>query len=162
MTKLWSAVGLVAVVVAAAVLAQTGAGRALTREMGLTRTPPAYAQLSFAQPQSLPGSLTAPDTTLSVPFEIRNSSAAGRTYQWSVTLVHGRSIQRLAMGGTRVPAGGSVTTDPTVTVSCTGGRARLDVGLASPHESIDFYLTCAAATGTPIPSGSATPTGGTT
>jgi hypothetical protein len=154
MKKLWTSIGLVAVVVVAAIVAQTGAGQALMREIGLTRTPAGYAQLSFARPQSLPSRFTSP-ASLTVPFEIRNSSDAEHTYQWSIALVRGQRTDRLATGGTRVPAGGTVTTAPAVTVSCGGGgRVRLDVGLVSPRESIDFYATCA-------PPARGTPTGGT-
>ena len=154
MTKLWTSIGLVAVVVVAAVVAQTGAGQALMREIGLTRAPAGYAQLSFARPQSLPSRFTSP-ASLTVPFEIRNSTGAEHTYEWSIALVRGHSTDRLATGGTRVPAGGAVTTAPAVTVSCPGGgRVRLDVGLVSPRESIDFYATCA-------PAARGTPTGGT-
>jgi hypothetical protein len=154
MTKLWTSIGLVAVVVAAAVVAQTGAGQALMREIGLTRTTAGYAQLSFARPQSLPSRFTSP-ASLTVPFEIRNSTGSEHTYHWSVTLAQGQGTDRLGMGSTRVPAGDAVTVAPAVTVTCSGGgRVRLDVGLVSPRESIDFYATCA-------PPARGTPTGGT-
>ncbi|HEX4063335.1 MAG TPA: hypothetical protein VHY58_20170 [Streptosporangiaceae bacterium] len=154
MTKLWTSIGLVAVVLVAAVVAQTGAGHSLMREIGVTRTPPGYTQLSFAHPQALPSRFTSP-ASLTVPFAIHNSTGAEHTYQWSIALVHGQNTDRLASGGTRVPAGGVVTTAPAVTVSCTGsGRVRLDVGLVSPRESIDFYATC-------TPPAGANTTGGT-
>jgi hypothetical protein len=155
MTKLWTSIGLAAVVVVAAVVAQTGAGQAVMRDIGLTRTPAGYAQLSFARPQALPSRFTSPTTRVTVPFEIRNSSGAEHTYQWSIAFVRGHGTDRLAAGGTRVPAGGAVTTAPAVTVSCPGGgRVRVDVSLVSPRESIDFYATCA-------PPAGGTPTGGT-
>lgn len=147
MTKLWSFVGLAGVVLAVAILAQTGAGQALMRDVGLAKTPAAYTQLSFARPQSLPGTVPASGTTLRVPFEIRNTSAAQRTYQWSVTVRRGQRTDQLTSGGTRVPAGAAVTVTPSVTVACVSGRIRVDVGLVSPRESIDFYATCVAPSG---------------
>jgi hypothetical protein len=147
MTRIRSFVALGAVVLAAAILAQTGAGRALMRDVGLSKTPAGYTQLSFARPRSLPSRLPSPGVTVRVPFEIRNSTDAQRTYQWSVTLNHDQSTDHLTSGGTRVPAGAAVTVTPAVTVSCPHGRVRLDVGLASPRESIDFYATCVPASG---------------
>jgi hypothetical protein len=147
MAKLWSFVGLVGVVLAVAILAQTGAGQGLMRDVGLSKTPSAYTQLSFARPQSLPGTVTTPRATVRVPFEIRNTSAAQRTYQWSVTLRRGQRTDHLTSGGTRVPAGAAVTVAPSVTVACVSGRIRVEVGLASPRESIDFYATCVAPSG---------------
>jgi hypothetical protein len=154
MTKLWSFVALVAAVLAVAILAQTGAGQSLMRDVGLSKTPAGYTQLSFARPQSLPSTLPSPGATVHVPFEIRNSSGAQHTYRWSVTLSRGGSTDHLTSGGTRVRAGAAVTVAPAVTVSCTHGRVRLDVGLASPRESIDFFATCVSPTGV-------SPTGGT-
>jgi hypothetical protein len=147
MAKLWSSVALVAVVLAVIILAQTSAGQALIRDVGLSKTPAGYTQLSFARPQSLPSTLSPPGATVRVPFQIRNSSGVQRTYRWSVTLSHGQSTDHLSSGGTLVRAGAAVTVTPAVTVSCTHGRVRLDVGLASPRESIDFYATCVPATG---------------
>jgi hypothetical protein len=145
MTKLWSSLILVVAVLAVAILAQTSAGHALMRGMGLTRDAPGYTQLSFAHPESLPADLT-PKAALRVPFEIHNSSASAHTYQWTITLARGRTSQRLASGQVRAAAGQTVTVSRAVAVSCPSGRVRLDFGVTSPRELIDFYATCAGST----------------
>jgi hypothetical protein len=145
MSKLRGYVALGAVVLVAAVLVQTAAGQALMRGLGLSKTPTGYAQLSFAHPQALPGTLPSPRATVAVPFEIRNSASAPRTYQWSIVLAHGAGTQRLASGNVQVPAGKAVTVARTLRFSCPAGPVRLTVGLANPRESIDFLATCSAA-----------------
>jgi hypothetical protein len=159
MKKLWSSVALVAVVLAVALLAQTSAGQALMRDVGLSKTPAGYTQLSFARPQSLPATVPSSGATVRVPFKIRNSSGTQHTYRWSVTAAHGQSTGQLSSGSTQVRAGAEVTVTPAVTVSCANGRVRLNVGLASPRESIDFYATCASSSS--ASTSSASSTGGT-
>jgi len=139
-----------AVLVAAAALAQTPAGHSVLREAGLEQSPPSYAALSFAQPQSLPTRLAAPDTTVRVPFTIGNHSADTRQYQWSLSATstgnQGGPAARPVTGSATVAPGATATMNPALRLSCAGGQVRVTVRLASPAESIDFLAGCPAAT----------------
>jgi hypothetical protein len=140
-----------AVLVAAAALAQTPAGHAVLRGAGLEQVPPSYAALSFAQPQSLPTRLPAPRTTVHVPFTIRNDSVDTHSYRWSLSATHtsrpaGSPAARPVTGTTTLAAGATVTLEPALPLSCTGGQLRVTIHLASPAESIDFLSDCPAPT----------------
>jgi hypothetical protein len=161
MAKLWSSLGLVGVVLAGAILSQTSAGQALMRGMGLAGAPAGYAELSFARPQSLPAKLPGRHATLRVPFQIRNTAQSQRTYQWSVDVVRDGTARRAAAGHVQIRRGGTASVTPAVTLTCSGGRVQIAVGLASPHESIDFWANCAPrATASPSPGTTVSPSQG--
>jgi hypothetical protein len=132
--------------VAAASLAQTPAGHLVLRQAGLDTAPPAYAALSFAQPQSLPGRLPAPRTRLRVPFTIHNDSSSTRRYQWSLEASRignaGGLTARPVSRTITLVAGATVTLDPALLLTCHGGQIRVTIRLASPAESIDFLSRC--------------------
>jgi hypothetical protein len=153
MVKLRGLAVLAVAVLAVVGLAQTPPGHALMRGMGLSAAPAAYTQLSFARPQSLPVTVTSP-AAVPVPFEIRNTSPVRRTYLWSITLTRAGSTERLATGAVLIPAGGTAAIVRTARFSCPAGPVRLDVGLASPQESIDLLATCQPRR---APSGAASP-----
>jgi hypothetical protein len=136
------AVAIVAVLALALSLAQTAAGRSVLQAAGLYRGPSAYTSLAFSNPQSLPASLPATGTERAVSFVISNVSTSPHRYQWSVFLNQRGHASRLAAGGTQVPADGHAAVSRRVTVSCSGGRARLVVKLADPAESVDFWTAC--------------------
>jgi hypothetical protein len=141
MANLRSLVVLAAVVLAAAGLAQTSPGHALLRRLGFEKSA-AYTELAFTRPQSLPEQLTSRTVVVDVPFEIHNVSPASRDYRWSIMVVRGGHGHHVASGHTRVPAGRTTTVGPAVAISCVNGRLRLQVVLASPHESIYFWTAC--------------------
>jgi hypothetical protein len=135
-----------AVLLAAVALAQTPAGHAVLRGVGLEQASSSYAALSFAQPQSLPSRLPAPHTTVHVPFTIENDSAAAQSYIWSLNVADAGRAARPVSGRITLAAGATVTLDPALTLNCTGGQVRIAVHLASPAESIDFLAYCPAPT----------------
>ena len=102
------AVAIVAVVALALSLAQTTAGRSVLEAAGLYRGPSAYTSLAFSKPQSLPASLSAKRTKLTVSFVISNVSTTPHRYEWSIFLnLNQRGhASRLAAGRTQVPADG--------------------------------------------------------
>jgi hypothetical protein len=164
MAKVRTYLGVAAVVVVAAGLAQTPPGYTLMRDMGLSQAPAAYTQLYFAHPSSLPAILTSSAATVAVPFEIRNTSTAPRGYQWSISITlqpsgkvtgnkatrnkaarqQGGSTRQLGSGSVQVPPGGTVTVAKAVTFSCAPGRVHVEIGLTSPRESITFWAACAS------------------
>lgn len=132
--------------VVAASLAQTPAGHMVLRQAGLDTTPPAYTALSFAKPQSLPGLLPSPRTSLRVPFTIHNDSSDFRSYHWSLTAARigneGGLTSRPVSRTITLAPGATVTMDPALRLTCRGGQIRVTIRLASPAESIDFLSRC--------------------
>jgi hypothetical protein len=132
--------------VTAVSLAQTPAGHMVLRQAGLDTTPAAYTALSFARPQSLPGQLPSPRTSLRVPFSIHNDSSGFRSYQWSLTAARigkgGGLTSRPVSRRITLAPGATVTLDPALRLTCRGGQIRVTIRLASPAESIDFLSRC--------------------
>jgi hypothetical protein len=123
-------------------LAQTGPGHAVLRGAGLFEAPSQYTALAFTHPQDLPVQLASKHASAGVSFEIRNVSAAGRTYHWSIQVVRAGRSRVAASGLSRVPAEASRTVARAVPVSCAGGRVRVVARLAAPPESIAFWTSC--------------------
>jgi hypothetical protein len=142
MRRRWPLLLLVAVVLCCAGLAQTLQGHVLLRDAGLYETPATYTELAFSQPGALPGALVKPSTKLTVSFGIHNVSDAPRSYQWSIALVHRGKSQIKASGAVQAPAQGRATVTRPVVAVCVGGRLEVIVRLASPDESISFWMTC--------------------
>jgi hypothetical protein len=132
---------LMAGVLAIAGLAQTGAGQAALRSLGLLKSP-SYTALSFREPQSLPSHLSARRSDVPVSFSIGNVSDSERAYHWSIGLSSDVPSQQVADGNVRVTAGSTVGVSRTVMAKCTGKRLHLVVRLADPAESIGFWAAC--------------------
>jgi hypothetical protein len=143
----WSAVALVAVVLAAVGVAQTGAGRAVLRDTGLAGAGPSYTALSFASPAQLPTAFYSQETLLSAPFVIHNASATARRYDWQILENRNGRQRQLFSGHTAVAAGGSTTVDWQTLSSCVGGRMQIQVRLTAPRQSIAFWAACVGAAG---------------
>lgn len=138
----WSALVLVALIVTSASLAQTNAGHGLLRDIGLFQTPSSYTELAFIDPQALPTQLQAEKASINVSFGIHNVSDSPRTYRWSIELVRSGQSHLEDAGDVNTAAQGRAVVDRTVTTSCAGGRLQVVARLASPAESIDFWVTC--------------------
>jgi hypothetical protein len=138
----WQLPLLVAAVLACAGLAQTQQGHVLLRNVGLYETPTAYTELAFSQPGDLPSALTRPDASVKVSFRIHNVSADPRAYKWSIVLVQTGKSQVKASGTVQAPAQGRTSITRSVAAACVGGRVQVLVKLASPAESISFWMTC--------------------
>lgn len=137
---IWAAI--IAAVTLAVGLAQTGIGHSLLRRAGLYEAPTSYTSLAFADPQSLPMHLSSAPTKVKMSFALSNTSTGLRSYHWSIMLERARRNYRLAAGEVSVPAGENMTVARTVTASCASGRALMMVQVATPAESIDFWVTC--------------------
>jgi hypothetical protein len=125
--------------------AQTGPGHAALRGMGLYEPPSSYTELTFAAPGDLPSALPSPSSPVNVAFDIHNVSGTARTYLWSIVLAkNGQDGREKASGTVTAPAQGRVTVTRSVAATCTGGRLQVLVRLASPAESVDFWVTCPA------------------
>lgn len=140
-----SLVLVIALLVLCAGLAQTKPGHALLADAGLYKPPASYTELTFAAPSDLPSTLPSPNSPINVSFSLHNVTGAARAYQWSVVLTKaGQKSQVKASGSTTVPAQDRVTVTKSVRAACTGGRLQVSVRLASPDESVDFWVTCPA------------------
>jgi hypothetical protein len=133
---------LAAVVILAAGLAQTTAGHATLRTVGLFQEPTRYTSLAFSDPQALPEQLPAARVSVSVSFVIHNSGRSRRHYRWSVLLVQADRTRREAAGDTTIAAGHGAGITAPAKVSCQQGRIRIIVKLARPAETIDAWTTC--------------------
>lgn len=137
----WQLLLLVAFVLICASLAQTEQGHVVLGDVGVDKTV-SYTELAFSDPMTLPGTLEKPHEDLKVSFGIHDVSTDTRSYKWSIVLVHGTDSQVKATGNVLTPAQSRVTVTKSVAASCTGGRLQLVVRLASPSESISFWMTC--------------------
>lgn len=125
-------------------VAQTSQGHVLLGDVGLYEQPASYAELTFTTPGDLPSALPKPNSPIDVSFSIHNVSGATRAYQWSVVLTKGGQSHVKASGTATAPSQGRVTVTKSVAMACVGGRLQVLVRLASPAESIDFWVTCPA------------------
>jgi len=142
MKRWWSAIALMVLLLVGAGVAQTGEGHVLLQDAGLVQGPSSYTELAFTDPGSLPSQLTSSSAPINVSFGIHNSSGSSRTYQWSIVLVHSGHSDVKASGAISTSVQGTAAVAKTVTAACVGGRLQVAVRLASPAESIAFWVTC--------------------
>jgi hypothetical protein len=138
----WPLLSVVAAVLICAGLAQTQTGHVLLRDTGLYDTPAVYTELSFSDPGALPSALEKPIGNVKVSFGIHNVSYASRSYQWSILFVHAGRSRVKASGAAQTPAQGRTEVTRSVVAACVGGRLQVVVRLASPAQSISFWMTC--------------------
>jgi hypothetical protein len=146
MKNRWQLLLLVAAVLVCAGMAQTRPGHALLRDTGLYETPAAYTELTFSAPGNLPSTAEKPNADITVAFGIHNVSSDSRDYHWSIVLVHSGKSQVWASGTVLTPAQGRTAVTKAVQAACSSGRVQVVVRLASPAESISFWVTCPTAT----------------
>lgn len=138
---------LVALVALCVGLAQTNEGHVVLSDVGLYEQPASYTELTFTAPGDLPSSLPSPNSPIKVSFNVHNVSGTARAYRWSILLTRsGQKGQVKASGTVTAPAQGRVTVTKSVAMTCAGGRLQVLVRLSSPAESVDFWVTCPAAT----------------
>lgn len=138
----WRAAGLVAIVALVAGVSQTGPGRAVLRESGLSERPATYTSLAFLHPQSLPEQLGTKQARENVSFTITNTGSTAYNYQWSVRVVQGQGSRSVAAGSVLVASGGNVSITRSVKISCPHGQVQIVVSLVRPVESIDAWMAC--------------------
>jgi hypothetical protein len=144
----WALLLLIAIVLCCTGLAQTSQGHVLLRDAGLYETPATYTELAFSDPQALPSSLVKPSGNVTVSFGIHNVSDAPRSYDWSIVLAHSGKSQVQASGTVLTSPYGRTTVTKSVVAECVGGQLQVVVRLASPAESISFWMTCPSTAGT--------------
>jgi hypothetical protein len=142
MKNRWQLLSLLAAVLACTALAQTQPGHSLLRNVGLYETPAPYAELTFSKPGDLPTALTRPGESVRVSFGIHNVSGDARNYAWSIVLMHAGKNTVTASGSVQTPAQGRSAVAKSVVPACVSGRLQVVVRLASPAESISFWMTC--------------------
>jgi hypothetical protein len=138
----WQLLLLVAALVTFVGLAQTQQGHSVLRDVGLYQTPATYTELAFSSPGNLPETLSKPNSDIDVSFSIHNVSSNLRSYQWSIVIVHAGKSQVKASGTLVSPGQSHAKVTRSVAAACAGGRLQVTVHLASPAESISFWVTC--------------------
>lgn len=126
-------------------LAQTSPGHRLFAAAGLYEEPAAYTELSFSAPGALPGTLPTLGASVRVSFGIHNVSSDPRSYDWSISLVRAGVSKVKASGTVFTTAQGRAAVTRSVVPACAGGRVQVVARLASPAQSISFWMTCPAA-----------------
>ena len=123
-------------------MAQTGSGHAVLRTVGLYEEPASYTELAFSTPGALPSTLPKSGASVTVSFGIHNVSDTPRSYAWSIALVRSGKSQVKASGAAPTSAQGRTAVTRSVAVACPAGRVQVVVRLASPAQSVSFWLTC--------------------
>lgn len=137
----WGALLLIVVVMLAAGIGQTRPGQVILKKVGLFKEPASYTSLAFMHPTSLPVQLMSKQAA-AVSFIIRNNSGITSDYQWSVSLVQGQRVRRVAAGRTSVISGHAAAITSSARISCTQGKVRIVVSLVKPTEYIDAWTVC--------------------
>jgi hypothetical protein len=133
---------LMALVLAAIAVSQTGFGTAILRMVGLTSASPGYTALAFNNPTALPEQVTHRQSSVSLGFSIHNATATDQDYFWELLIVRGTSHDLLASGGMKLRSGVTGVTSRTVKISCSPGREEIVIRLPHNSEQISVWLTC--------------------
>jgi hypothetical protein len=124
--------------------AQTSPGHSVLVGLGLTETQPSYTELAFTNAGSLQNSVASLQAPVTVSFDIHNVSAWARSYQWSIVAEHGSTNEGSLSGNATVAAQGRQSFVENVQVTCPSGRVQMILKLASPAESLNFWVACPA------------------
>lgn len=145
MKRRWYLLLLAAIALICVSLAQTSRGHAALAAAGLYEEPASYTELAFTTPSALPNTLPTPTASVKVSFDIHNVSSDPRSYDWSIVIV-GSSVSKVKVSGSVLTAAqGRASISRSVVPACTGGRIQVVVRLASPAQSISFWMTCPSA-----------------
>jgi hypothetical protein len=128
-------------------VAQTSPGHSVLVGLGLTETPPSYTELAFTNAGSLQAYVASLQAPVTVSFGIHNVSDSTRDYQWSIVAVNDGTNEGSLSGGVTVAAQGHASLTENVQVTCPSGRDQMVLTLASPAESVNFWVACPAAGG---------------
>ena len=135
-------IAVIALVLAGAAVAQSGAGHRILLDTGLAEAPANFTSLSFSNPNRLPLQLTSTRASIRIPFAIANWDRLAHTYRWRLVLVRGAKTSQLAAGAALVKGRASISRRPLVRIDCASGRVGVEVQLQQPAESIKAWLTC--------------------
>jgi len=133
---------LVILVLLCAGAAQTSPGHSVLVGLGLTQTPPSYTELAFTNPGSMQESIASLQAPVTVSFGVHNVSVSSRAYQWSIVALHNGANVGSESGSLTVAAQGRASLIENVQVTCPSGRLQVVLKLASPAESLNFWVAC--------------------
>jgi hypothetical protein len=140
--QLISAAGALALTAALTAFAQSGAGQAALRRIGVVGSPVSYTELGFVTPAGLPNTLRRKPATIYLPFQVTNREHQARTYRWEIVVTD--SSSRVARTGmVTLRPGAQAYLDPWIRLGCSR-RTRITVALGS-GESIDLWANCVGA-----------------
>lgn len=137
---------LVILILLCAGVAQTSPGHSVLAGLGLTETPPSYTELAFTNSGALQQYVASVQAPVTVSFDIHNVSGSSRDYQWSIVALHGATNEGSLSGNVTVAGQGRASFTENVQVTCPSGRVQMVLRLASPAESINFWVACPAST----------------
>jgi hypothetical protein len=136
------ALGIIGIVIIAAMIGQTSIGHTMLQRVGLSAESTGYTSLSFLRPLSLPQSLTARQQEINVSFVINNHANTRQDYQWSLRLLQQGSSRKIDDGQIKLAPERLGIINRSIPISCAAGRVQIVVGLGRPAESIDAWATC--------------------
>jgi hypothetical protein len=131
----------IVIVALAAGIGQTRLGHAMLERAGLVKAPASYTSLAFVHPAALPAQLTSEQAAV-VSFIIDNNSGASGDYRWSVSLIQGQRVHRMAAGHVSVLPRQAAAITRSAQIFCTQGPVRIVVSLVNPAEHIDAWTAC--------------------
>lgn len=138
-TRALAAAALLGLVAAAVVWAQTSSGRAFLRRAHISEPATGYVQLYFHGPRSLPDYVVSARAHQHVSFVLVNDEQGPRTLRWTVST---QGYPPAAQGEAHLTAGQSSVVHRTIAVRCTRHRVYEMVHLASPDQSIGYWISC--------------------
>jgi hypothetical protein len=142
MNSRWPLMLLAVIALVCVSLAQTPQGHTALAAAGIYEEPATYTELAFTTPGAMPDALPLATASVKVSFGIHNVSGAPRSYDWSIVAVDSGVSKVKASGTVLTAAQGRASVTRSVVPGCTGGRVQVVVRLASPAQSINFWMTC--------------------
>jgi hypothetical protein len=138
----WFAIGVasVAVILGAyyAAFHPAEASRELAR--ATTKTPDAYTELYFGNPEELPSSITADPTTLPVTFVIVSHEPSAMEYTYRVTFKDAQDTSQLPDGKLTLQPGESKAITQSIAVPAGRSRGEVSVQIINKSQSLRFWL----------------------
>ena len=82
------------------------------------------------------------EAPITVSFSIHNVSGSAKSYQWSAVALNGGANEGSLSGNATVASQARASFIENIQATCPSGRDQVVVRLASPAESISFWVTC--------------------
>jgi hypothetical protein len=131
----------VIILLAAAGVAQTSAGRDALRSLGLYPAPTPFTELYLADPGQVLSTVAPRHKVSSTPiaFVIRNEEHRARIYSWNVKADTGRNAPT---GQLTLGSGQQKTVRTNLRFRCQGQRTKVTVNLLQPAQSLFYWVRC--------------------
>jgi hypothetical protein len=130
---------LLGLIAAAVVWAQGSAGRSLLRRAHISEPPTGYVQLYFHAPRSLPDYVVSARAHQHISFVLTNDEQRSTTLHWTIST---QGSAPAARGQIHLAPGHQQVIRRTITVRCNRRRVYEKVQLASPSQSIGYWIAC--------------------